>query len=44
MYVQVPQVVTNLIFSTSGRDLAPPVPALRSIHSRGVGKEAASED
>ncbi|KAK4829843.1 hypothetical protein QYF61_006853 [Mycteria americana] len=34
MYVQVPQVVPNLIFSYSGRDSAPPVPVLQSIHSR----------
>lgn len=44
MYVQVPQMVTNLVFSYSGKDFAPPVPALRSIHSRGVGREVASED
>ena len=41
---QVPQVVTNLIFSYSGRDFASPVPVMQSIHSRGVGREAASED
>jgi len=34
LYVQVPQV--NLIFSYDVGDLAPPFPALRSIHSRGV--------
>ncbi|KAK4805824.1 hypothetical protein QYF61_000430 [Mycteria americana] len=28
----------------SGRDFAPPVPVLGSVHSRGVGREAASED
>ena len=44
MYVQVPQVVSNLTFSYSGRDFAPPVPVLWSIHSRGVGRETASED
>ncbi|KAK4825906.1 hypothetical protein QYF61_003401 [Mycteria americana] len=36
--------VTNLIFSYSGRVFAPPVPALRSIDSGGVGREDASED
>jgi len=35
-YVQVPQVVTHLIFSDGGRDFAPPAPVLWSIHSRGV--------
>lgn len=40
MYVQVPQVVMNLIFSYRGRDFSPQVPALKSIHSRGVGREA----
>ncbi|KAK4818982.1 LOW QUALITY PROTEIN: hypothetical protein QYF61_022649 [Mycteria americana] len=35
LYVQVPQVVVNLIFSYSGRDFAPPVPILWSIYSRG---------
>ncbi|KAK4832075.1 hypothetical protein QYF61_020631, partial [Mycteria americana] len=34
MYVQVPQVVTNLIFPYNGRDFAPPVPVLLSIHLR----------
>jgi len=43
-FVQVPQVVTNLIFSYSGRDFASPIPVLWSIHSRGVGREVASED
>jgi len=42
MYVQVPQVVLNMIFSYSGRDFAPPVPALWSIHLRDVGGEDAS--
>jgi len=37
-------VVTNLIFSYSGKDFAPLVPILWSIHSRGVGREAVSED
>ena len=44
MYVRVLQAVTNLIFSYSQRDLALPVPALWSIHSRGVGREVASKD
>ena len=44
MYVQVLQVATNLIFSYSGRDFAPPFPVLQSIHSRGMGREVASED
>jgi len=44
IYVQVPQVVTNLIFSYSGRDFAPPLPILRSINSSGVGREVAGED
>jgi len=44
MYIQVPQVVTNLIFSYSGRDLASPVPVLWLIYLRGMGREAASED
>ena len=44
MYVLDLQVVTNLIFSCSGRDFAPPVPDLRSIYSRDVGREIASEN
>ena len=39
MYVQVPQVVTNLIFTYSERVFAPPVPVLQSTDSRGVGKD-----
>jgi len=31
-YVQVPQVVMNLIFSHSGRDFAPPIHVLWSVH------------
>ncbi|KAK4816953.1 hypothetical protein QYF61_025776, partial [Mycteria americana] len=42
--LQVPQVVMNLIFSYRGRNFAFTVPALRSIHWRGVGGKAASED
>lgn len=44
MYVQISQVAWNLIFSYSGKDFPPPVPALVSIHWRGVGGEVASED
>jgi len=44
MYIQVPQVVRNLIFSYSGMDFAPPVLILQSIHWRGMGREVASED
>ena len=44
IYVQVPQVVTNLIFPYSGRGFAPPVPVLQSISLGGVGREVASED
>jgi len=40
----VPQVISDLIFSYSGRDFAPPVPTLRSIHLRGMEREIASED
>ena len=44
MGVQVLQVVANSSFSSSGRDFACPVPVLRCLHSRGVGREVASED
>jgi len=44
MYAQLPQVVTDLIFSCNGRDFAPSVPVLQSIHSRSVGRVVASED
>jgi len=44
MYIQVPQVVTNLIFPYRGRDFGPPVPVLQSVHLRGVGREVARED
>jgi len=44
MHVQVPQVIMNLMFSYGGRDFTPPVLALRSVHSRGVGREADSKD
>jgi len=44
MYVQVPQVVTNLVFSYSGRDFAPPVAVLWPICSIGAGREVAGED
>lgn len=35
-YIQLPQVITHLIFTFSGRDFAPPVLILLSIHSRGM--------
>jgi len=44
MYIQVPQVVTNLVFPYSGRSFAPLVPILRSINSEGVRGEVASKD
>jgi len=44
MYVQVPQVVTNLILSYSERDFAPLVPVYLYIHLRGVGRDVSSED
>jgi len=44
MYVQVPQVVMNPVFSYSGRAFAPLVPIWWSINSAGVGREVASED
>ncbi|TRZ07694.1 hypothetical protein HGM15179_019411 [Zosterops borbonicus] len=34
MYIRVPQVVTNLIFTYNGRDFVAPVPILLSIHLR----------
>jgi len=43
MYLQVPQVVTNLIFLYSGRGFTPLVPVLWSINSGGVREEVASE-
>lgn len=36
-YIQVLQVVMNLIFSYCGSDFAPLVPILQSIHSGGIG-------
>jgi len=44
MYVQVPQVMSNLIFSYSGGDLTPPVPVLQPMHLKGVQKDVASEN
>ena len=36
--------VTNSMLSYSGKNFGPPVTILRSIQSRGVGREIASED
>lgn len=36
MYIQVSQVVSNMIFSYDGCDFIPPVPTLQSIHWKGV--------
>jgi len=44
MYVQTPQVVTNLIFPYRGRGFTPLVPILWSIVSGGMRKEVATED
>jgi len=44
MYVQVPQVVTNLVFPYSGRVITPLVPILQSIDSEGMRREVVSED
>lgn len=43
-YVQVLQVVPNLIFPYSRRDFVPPGIVLWTIHLRGVRREVASED
>jgi len=43
LYVQVPQMVMNLIFFYSGKRFGPLVPILQSIHSRGVGRELAKD-
>lgn len=43
-YVQVLQVIPNLIFSYSERDFAPPGPVLWTKHLRGVGREVTRED
>jgi len=44
VYIQFPQVVTNLIFSDSGMSFNPLVPILWTIGSGGVRIEVASED
>lgn len=44
VYIQVPQVVLNLIFSYSWRDLISPVPALRFRDLREVGGEITIEN
>ena len=44
MYVQIAQVVSNLIFSYSGSDFAPQVSIFQSIYLRGMGREIASEE
>jgi len=44
MYVQVPQVVLNLVFCYSGKGFTPLVPILQSINCGGARREAASED
>lgn len=44
MYIQVPQVAMNLVFTYTGRDFAPHIPFLLSLHSRGVGREVVVED
>jgi len=44
MYVQVPQVVTNLVFPFSEKGFAPLDPILQSINWGGSRREVASED
>jgi len=44
VYVQVPQVVSNLSVSYNGKDLVHPVPALRFRDLRDVGRVTASEN
>jgi len=44
MYVQVPQVVKNLVFPYSGRSFTTLVPILWFISSGGVRREAAGEE
>jgi len=44
MYVQVPQVVLNLVFLYSGRGFSPLVPILQSVNLGGARREVASED
>jgi len=43
MDVQIPQVVTNLMFTYSGRDITLPVPTFWPIHLRGVWTAVTSE-
>jgi len=43
-YVQVPQVVLNLVFPYSGMDFAPLVPIFQSINRGRVRREVSSED
>jgi len=44
MYVQVPQVVPDLVFHYSGKVFAPLDPILQSINWGGAKREVASED
>ena len=44
IYVQVPQVVTNLVFSYSSKGFSPLVPILQSVSWEVVRREATSED
>ena len=44
MHIQVPQLVTNLVFTYSGRGFSPLVPILQSIGWGGARREVASED
>ena len=42
--VQVPQVVMNLIFSYSGRDVTSPIPSYQTKHLRAVWQAVIRED
>lgn len=44
MYVQVPQVVTHLIFACSGRDISSSVPAFLLICSKALWTAVNTED
>jgi len=44
VYIQIPQVVLNLIFAYNGRDFILLVPALRLKDSRDVGRVPTSEN
>jgi len=44
LYVEVPQLIMNLVFRYSGKGFTPLVPILQSIDSGGARREAASED